>query len=277
MTSPIPFRPTAPRVDKTGGSALRKEPWPPRPAKERAVVSAIARIRFATYLGALAGEIRKPRSGERTRLKLLAAAALLLEDVGYRDLNVEEISAAAGLAKGTFYIYFDTKDEFLRELARQYVAFEAQFMPTSNRGESAFAATVRWIDWYEGTFASNVGVLRCMVQMGEIDPGMRALWHQRNTLIAGSTVDFMLRGYGDDVVNKDHVLFTVRTVGAMLDQSLFNRFQVLTGTGQEEPFDDEMLTRLHAVLIFRALYGCDPPAEEAADVLAILPSMKVRK
>ncbi|GIK50244.1 MAG: hypothetical protein BroJett013_29410 [Alphaproteobacteria bacterium] len=233
----------------------------------------ISRIRFATYLGALANEIRKARSGEKTKLKLMAAGALLLEDVGYRELNVEEICAGAGLAKGTFYIYFDTKDEFLQELAEQYVTFERQFVPIIDPRDSAFAATVAWVAWYEGTFASNVGVLRCIVQMGEIDPKMRKIWHERNDYVSRRIAESVEARVGDQAPSRENLLFTVRTVGGMLDQSLFNRFGVLTGTGHEQPYDDEALTRMHALLTYRAIYGRDPPATEAADVLMLLPAL----
>jgi AcrR family transcriptional regulator len=234
----------------------------------------ISRIRFATYLGALANEIRKARSGEKTKLKLMAAGALLLEDVGYRELNVEEICAGAGLAKGTFYIYFDTKDEFLQELAEQYVAFERQFVLVPDPRDSAFATSLAWVSWYEGTFASNVGVLRCIVQMGEIDTKVRGIWHARNEFVARRIAESIEARVGERAPDREHLLFTVRTVGGMLDQSLFNRFGVLPGTGHEQPYDDETLTRMHALLTYRAIYGGDPPPGEAADVLALLPAIK---
>lgn len=233
----------------------------------------VGRIKFSTYLAAQAGEIRKVRSGEKTALKMLSAGALLLEKVGYRDLNVEEISAEAGSAKGTFYIHFPTKDDFLLELARQYARFEGQFTPAYDERESLFAGTLKWIEWYEGVFSTNVGVLRCIVQMGEVNSEMRAIWHNRNTRIVEKLVDANTRRAGAHLPKTEHLLFAVRTAGGMLDQSLFNRFQVLVGTGHTQPYDDETLVRLHAVMVYRAIFGCDPPHKEASDVLAMLPSL----
>ena len=62
-------------------------------------------IRYATYLEAAAQEIKKTRSGERSRLKLLAAGARLLDSTDYREMMGEEVATEAGVAKGTFYIY----------------------------------------------------------------------------------------------------------------------------------------------------------------------------
>ena len=95
-------------------------------------------IRFATFLGTLAAEIRATRSGEKSRLRLFAAASRLLESVGYRDLQVENISAEAHLAKGSFYVHFDSKEQFLHELLRRYVEFESQTYPAPTASETSF-------------------------------------------------------------------------------------------------------------------------------------------
>jgi hypothetical protein len=63
-------------------------------------------IRFSAYLGALSQEINKARSGEKTKLRLLFAGAALLDCVGFRELNVEDVPRSVGMAKGTFYVHF---------------------------------------------------------------------------------------------------------------------------------------------------------------------------
>ncbi len=61
---------------------------------------------------------RPPRSrGEDTRLRLLDAGAAVLPERGYHDARVDDIVAAAGVSHGTFYRYFDNKDDFFRALA----------------------------------------------------------------------------------------------------------------------------------------------------------------
>jgi AcrR family transcriptional regulator len=58
----------------------------------------------------------RPR-GEQTRLRLLAAGASVLPARGYHDARVDDIVEAAGVSHGTFYRYFDNKDDFFRVLA----------------------------------------------------------------------------------------------------------------------------------------------------------------
>ncbi len=56
--------------------------------------------------------------GARTRARLLAAARTLFEERGYLATGVNEISAAAGVAYGTFYIYFSSKEDVFGEVVR---------------------------------------------------------------------------------------------------------------------------------------------------------------
>jgi TetR/AcrR family transcriptional repressor of nem operon len=51
----------------------------------------------------------------RTR-EILDAARTLLDQRGLDALTMEEIAAVAGVAKGTLYLYFDSKDELIQTL-----------------------------------------------------------------------------------------------------------------------------------------------------------------
>ncbi len=54
----------------------------------------------------------------RTR-EILAAARSLLEQRGPEAMTMEEIAAAAGVAKGTVYLYFQSKDDLIQALITQ--------------------------------------------------------------------------------------------------------------------------------------------------------------
>lgn len=54
----------------------------------------------------------------RTR-EILAAARQLMESRGLEAVTMEEIAGAAGVAKGTVYLYFPSKDELLGALVTQ--------------------------------------------------------------------------------------------------------------------------------------------------------------
>lgn len=231
----------------------------------------IEAIRFSSYLEALALEIKKSRSGEKSTLKLMAAGARLLDRVGYRDLNVENICTEAKLAKGTFYVYFESKEVFLSQLITRYINFEVQTSPHSDVQQSAFQGVMDWVTWYERTFAANVGVLRCMVQLSATSAEHLELWHQRNSSIVDRVLDHISRRFEIEPQSEVYELMrmSVRSVGGMMDQSLFEQYHINVGAGRDE-IDPDLTIELHAVLIYRALYGGNPPQTEVELVRPLL-------
>lgn len=51
------------------------------------------------------------RQGKRSRAALLRAARRVFEKRGYHEARISDITAAAGMAIGSFYTYFDSKEE----------------------------------------------------------------------------------------------------------------------------------------------------------------------
>jgi AcrR family transcriptional regulator len=56
--------------------------------------------------------------GQRTRARLLEAAERVFAELGYHDASIVKITEAAGVAQGTFYLYFSGKAEIFDELVR---------------------------------------------------------------------------------------------------------------------------------------------------------------
>jgi len=56
--------------------------------------------------------------GEQTRQNLLAAAEQEFGEKGFHKASISSITQRAGVAQGTFYIYFASKEEVLRALVR---------------------------------------------------------------------------------------------------------------------------------------------------------------
>lgn len=57
-------------------------------------------------------------SAQNTKRKLIATALKLFKDTGFYDINVEDITRAAGVSKGTFYTYFKRKEDVVLEISR---------------------------------------------------------------------------------------------------------------------------------------------------------------
>lgn len=54
--------------------------------------------------------------GQQTRVRLIRAAEVVFGNVGYHDARVSEITRRAGVALGTFYLYFPSKEELFRAM-----------------------------------------------------------------------------------------------------------------------------------------------------------------
>lgn len=113
--------------------------------------------------------------GRRTRAALVRAAAEVFERDGFLDARVADIAAAAGVASGTFYTYFDSKDAIFREVADDLVE---QLYQQSHVGDLAgadprariAAANRRYVE----AFARHAGLYAVVVQVASLNPDFRA-------------------------------------------------------------------------------------------------------
>lgn len=64
-----------------------------------------------------------------TRQKLLKNADRILVEKGYQAMSIVDITKASGVAKGTFYNYFETKEDLLLELSKRHLGQLTQQIP----------------------------------------------------------------------------------------------------------------------------------------------------
>ena len=83
----------------------------------------------ADVLDQRAISMRKRRKRVRSRAALIAAAARELERVGYEALTIEGISEAAGMARGTFYLYYKNRSDIISVVMRFYWFLLAKYRP----------------------------------------------------------------------------------------------------------------------------------------------------
>jgi len=66
--------------------------------------------------GTGAASLPKTARGEATRKAILSAAERVIGERGFNEASIGHITREAGVAQGTFYIYFKSKDEVFSEL-----------------------------------------------------------------------------------------------------------------------------------------------------------------
>ena len=82
----------------------------------------------------------RPRVDRITRrAELAGAAARVFAERGVAGTVVSDIVKAAGVAQGTFYLYFDSKDDVVLAVAEQFVAQVGESLEASVLGPSVAA------------------------------------------------------------------------------------------------------------------------------------------
>jgi len=94
--------------------------------------------------------------GERSRQRLLDSARRVFESDGYAEARISDIATDAGMAVGSFYTYFESKEEIFFELAKQ--VFQGMFPGShgrSSRAESDIPEPLTERDAFESIARTN--------------------------------------------------------------------------------------------------------------------------
>src|SRR5690348_2528840 len=122
------------------------------------------------------------------REAILEATARLLADRPFVDLAVSEILGSAGVSRGTFYFYFDSKQAVLAELVRRAVAQgHAAAGPWLDRPADPVAALRAGITAGARLWQASAPVLRAIVENWRTDPRLTALWLEQMQTFTDAT------------------------------------------------------------------------------------------
>jgi len=123
------------------------------------------------------------------REAILAATVRLLADRSFGDLAVSDILKTAGISRGTFYFYFDSRQAVLGELVRRAIAQgHAAAAPwLANPADPAIALRAGITAGAE-LWRANAPVLRAIVENWRTDPRLTALWLEQMQSFTDATV-----------------------------------------------------------------------------------------
>jgi AcrR family transcriptional regulator len=85
--------------------------------------------------------VPKQSRAEATRARIREAANKLFLEQGVDDTTVDQIVAEAGVSKGTFYLYFERKEDLLLEYGTRRLRLLRELMPEA-LGEASFRAAL---------------------------------------------------------------------------------------------------------------------------------------
>jgi AcrR family transcriptional regulator len=132
---------------------------------------------------------RDAAPGGDLREAILTATAGLLAERSFSDLAVSDILTAAGISRGSFYFYFDSKHAVLAELVRRAVAqgHEAA-APWLARPADPATALRAGITAGARLWQVNAPVLRAIVESWRTDPRLTQLWLEQMQSFTDATV-----------------------------------------------------------------------------------------
>ena len=144
--------------------------------------------------------------GQRTRAALVAAARTVFERDGYVDSRLVDIAAEAGCSIGSFYTWFDGKDEVLAAVLQE--AQEDMLHPGTGRiaaTDDPVALIAASNRAYFEAYRRNARLNVLLMQVAAVDPRFRDLRRARTaafvTRNARAIVDLQERGLADRSVD----------------------------------------------------------------------------
>src|ERR1051326_6086261 len=120
------------------------------------------------------------RRGLDTRRRLLDAAEQVFGEHGYHDASMVKITEAAGVAQGTFYLYFDSKkavfDELVRDLSQRV---RHAMTEESSRGTSRLQSELLGFQAFFRFTAEHPALYRVIRQAEFVSPEMLRYHYER--------------------------------------------------------------------------------------------------
>ena len=139
-----------------------------------------------------------PRSskGVRTRERLVEAAKEIFEEHGFLNARISDISERAGQSHGSFYYYFDSKEEIFREVAiavdkRLFSALDEvilgeQPLPSYQRVREAMRRHLE-------SYRKEAAMLNLIDHVARFDPEVNALKLARHKQLTTRVADIIRR------------------------------------------------------------------------------------
>ncbi|GAA2714371.1 TetR/AcrR family transcriptional regulator [Actinoplanes palleronii] len=193
--------------------------------------------------------------GRRTRDALLAAGRELLEARGWAGFTPEQVAQAAGVSYGTFYTYFESKDDLLRAVVR---AVAEELFTESLVGPDAagdpYARIVEANRGYLKAWRGASRVLRLVEQGADTDDTLRQMLLEVRELYVHRGAEGLRRLQEAGLANPElDPRLTAIVLGAMVEQMAHVIYSL------REPLDEDEVVN-HMSKLWAAAIGLRPQA-----------------
>ncbi|MFI2372959.1 TetR/AcrR family transcriptional regulator [Streptomyces sp. NPDC018833] len=186
---------------------------------------------------------RRTRRGIRTKDALVAAARRIFERDGYLDARIVDIAAEAGVATGSFYTHFASKDDVftavLADLQDEMLHAGVSDSPRKDVGRGVEDANRAYLEAY----SRNAALMAAMEQAAAVDRRFLELRLQRSQAFIDRSAAAITRlqkaGVADPALDP---AVTARALSAMMSRMAYVTF----AADQPVPFETlvQTLTRV---------------------------------
>ena len=195
------------------------------------------------------------RKGRNTRARIVAAGRSVLEEYGYFETSVGEITRRADVALGTFYRYFENKDELCLELLERLVTELYESVSgswaTDDVMENLRTSSLRYLSAYH----ANRRLIAAMLQMSGAVPACAALWWA----LRKRTYDRMKRYLRTaNATRRLDLDLTATALGSMVEQFAYYWYVQAEHNGRPLPTLEQAAETL-SLIWYRSVY--DDPLE----------------
>jgi AcrR family transcriptional regulator len=209
------------------------------------------------------------RRKEARPAELLEAALALFVEKGFAATRSEEVAKAAGVSKGTLYLYFPSKEELLKAVIQHFLGTEietgiqeaaAADGPTAEIMESLLVAW--WTRIYEGPAS---GVFKLVITEVRNFPEIGEFWVERVVAPGQAIVSGLIRrgiARGEfEVADVDSAVHSI--LMPLILECVHKHSFMACGIGKDMEIDPMTFMHSHLRLIFRGLKA--PASRSAAD------------
>jgi len=186
--------------------------------------------------------VPKTKRGEATLQKIFDAAEVLFYESGYAETSITNITERAGIANGTFYIYFKDKrslfrcmmERYSQELRRATTVAAAEYKTRYERELHGFKAYIAYM-------IENPGVFRIILESFYVEPDLFRDYYE---VFAGHYSEALSQAMGDgEVIDCDVTVASYLLMGGYTFLGL--KYVIFDG---KKSVSDEEVEKLFRIL-----------------------------
>ena len=204
--------------------------------------------------------------GVRSRAALLGAARSLFRQKGYANTTIADIAREAGRATGSFYTYFDNKEELLEQLAEDFETDISGHMSAVNMADADPYELIRElcaVTWrvYRARSAEVAGMFQAAMQNDHFSRRWAAIRSRGRRKIAAAIVAAEKSGLVR--VTNPHPEILASAIGSMITD--FCYLWLIDGgePGTAQPDDDVAIDTM-ARIFYRSVFAAPEPSAVAS-------------